>query len=158
MMTTSKGKPEGKATKKAPAWDGMCEAGKHGADFKGQPCNLCLRDTVRGTGLREAVEGYRGSVGGNLLLISLEAAVPLWAERWRAWLRLWEWERVVQRAQELSQIVASEGDNILFRGAKKGDSARAFNALAEGLALLSMFPGGVKFLGEKWEHKKGGPP
>jgi len=35
--------------------------------------------------------------------------------------------------------------------AKRGESAAAFNALAKGLACAAFQPGGVKFLGDRWE-------
>lgn len=79
----------------------------------------------------------------ELLNISLSAAVPIWIEQ----LRVASPEYRTQRAQEAAKIVAGEGDNILFKGPKQGDSARAFNALAEGLACLAFAPGGVKFAG-----------
>ena len=57
---------------------------------------------------------------------------------------------VVDRARDLADVVASEAD-VLFRPGKPGQTARAFNALAEGLAALSFQPGGVRFLGMHFE-------
>ena len=83
-----------------------------------------------------------------LLKTSLQLAVPLWA------LRLQErsWEEIKTRLPECSQMIAEHGDNILFRSKKRGETARAFNALAEGVAMLSFVPGGITFLGDHWEH------
>lgn len=82
-----------------------------------------------------------------LLRISLEAAVPLWVEEWR---RLGP-GGAEERAAECARVVAEKGDVLQYRGKKRGESAAAFNALAEGLALLSFAPGGVTFLGLQWE-------
>lgn len=30
-----------RAIDEAAKWNGLCDAGKHGLDFKGQPCDLC---------------------------------------------------------------------------------------------------------------------
>ena len=49
-------------------------------------------------------------------------------------------------------IIASEGDNILYPGPRKGDTARAFNALARALAVLAFQPGGVKAFGHHFKH------
>lgn len=84
------------------------------------------------------------------LMLALQAAVPLWIEQHR--------ETTVEarhaRARQLADIIASEGDNIQFRGAKPGKSAEAFNALAEGLAIASFQPGGVVFRGDRWEARR----
>ena len=83
----------------------------------------------------------------TLLSSTLQLAVPLWIER----LRGAPWEHVERRARECSQVIAEHGDNLLFRSKKKGDTAEAFNRLAEGIACLSFCPGGVKIFGEHWE-------
>ena len=82
----------------------------------------------------------------DLLSISLSAAVPLWIEK----LRALEPEQRLARAGGLSDIIAAHGDIILYRGGKRGESAKAFNALAEGLAIGAFQPGGVTFAGEHW--------
>lgn len=79
-----------------------------------------------------------------LLLSTLELAVPMWQEEWRGRPPA---EREI-RGRELSQVVAERGDVILYRA--KG-TAEAFNALAEAVAILSFQPGGVEFLGRRWE-------
>ena len=80
-----------------------------------------------------------------LVLITLEAAVPLW--RMQIQSEGWSWERIQAEAQECSQMIAEHGDNIMFRSKVKGETAKAFNALAKGIALLSFCPGGVKPFG-----------
>ncbi len=83
----------------------------------------------------------------TLLTCTLQLAVPLWIER----LRGRPWEHIQQRAKVCSDTVAHRGDVILYRGKKRGESAEAFNALAEGIACLSFAPGGVKVFGQHWE-------
>lgn len=48
-------------------------------------------------------------------------------------------------------MIAEHGDNILYRAKRRGDTAAAFNALAEAIAILAFAPGGVTFLGEHYE-------
>lgn len=89
----------------------------------------------------------------ELLKISLSAAVPLWIMHVRSWTP----ERRAERAAVCGQVVAEHGDVIQFKqpATKKHHigTAEAFNALAEALALLSFYPGGVKFAGQHWESK-----
>jgi hypothetical protein len=82
----------------------------------------------------------------DLLPIGLSAAVPLWIEE----LRPLEPEQRLARASGLADIIAEHGDIILYRGGKRGESARAFNALAEGLAIGAFQPGGVTAFGQHW--------
>lgn len=93
----------------------------------------------------------------SLLVQTLQLAVPMWIDRAaeRGALRdalLAEWR------EEACEVVLSEGDNILYRARKRGDTARAFNALARGLAVLAYAPGGVTAFGLVWcaWHSPGG--
>lgn len=61
------------------------------------------------------------------------------------------WKQLQQIATDASQFIAEHGDNILFKGPKKGDTAKAFNELAKGVAVLSFAPGGVNILGMHFE-------
>lgn len=90
----------------------------------------------------------------SLLRISLSAAVPLWIQE----LKHRDWSYLTERAKICAQEVAEHGDNLLFRSEKRGESARAFNRFAEGLAILSMVPGGVNIFGLHFEcrEKRGG--
>ena len=83
----------------------------------------------------------------QLLSCTLQLAIPLWIEE----LRGRSWEHIESRAKMCSDVVAVHGDNLMFRSKKKGDSAEAFNRLAEGIACLAFCPGGVKIFGNHWE-------
>lgn len=89
----------------------------------------------------------------DLLRMTLAAAIPLWIHE----LKDKPWAYVAARAQRSAQEVAEHGDIIQFKAKKHGETAAAFNALAEGLAALSFCPGGVKFLGDHWiaSHPEG---
>jgi hypothetical protein len=52
--------------------------------------------------------------------------------------------------EDAGPAVEERGDVILFRSKKRGESAKAFAALARGLAVLALNPGGVEFLGQVW--------
>ncbi len=86
----------------------------------------------------------------ELLRIALSAAVPLWIEQWRDR----DPDDRIERGRELAQVIAEKGDVIQFRGKKKGKSARAFNALAESIAIASFQLGGVSFSGLRFETKE----
>nr|MDQ2876850.1 hypothetical protein [Actinomycetota bacterium] len=87
-----------------------------------------------------------GSYENDLLPIALSAVVPLWIERVRP---MTDGQRQA-RAAELAGIIGSRGDVILYRGSKRGETAAAFSALAEGLAIGALQPGGVTAFGQHW--------
>jgi hypothetical protein len=83
----------------------------------------------------------------ELLAVALSGAVPLWIARHKHTPS----EARMARARELADIIASKGDLIMFKGGKKGETAAAFNALAEALALAAFQPGGVTFQDAHWD-------
>lgn len=84
----------------------------------------------------------------DFLIIALQAAVPLWVET----VRQYTPEQLEERRKITSQVIAEKGDVIQFRSKTKGETASAFNHLAEGLAILATQKGGVDFLGQHWEY------
>lgn len=94
-----------------------------------------------------------------LLQASLGCAVSLWIDK----LKSVSWAELEQRRARCAEIIAHHGDNILYRSKKVGETAEAFNALAEAVAILSFVPGGVKVFGLEFksyhpEGKHNGPP
>lgn len=83
----------------------------------------------------------------SLLADTLEIAVPMWVER----VRYMSFEDRQRRAAECNDIIQENGEAILYR-TKKGKSAESFNRLAEGIAILSLQPGGVKCFGRHWDN------
>lgn len=81
-----------------------------------------------------------------LLAPALQIAVPVEIRKLR---RCPDKERQ-QLASECGQVITEHGDDLLYASKKKGDTARAFNALAKGLAALAYQPGGVTFAGLHW--------
>ena len=86
-------------------------------------------------------------MGNEYLRIALQAAVPLHIIQ----LQGTPWSEMTRMASDVCQMIAEHGDLILFKSKKQGESAKAFNALARGVAILSYVPGGVTFLGDHWE-------
>ena len=85
-----------------------------------------------------------------LLQMSLDAAVPLHqieiVDRFgTADVAL---AQLTENAASLRELLASE--DLLYRSKKPGGSAKAFNALAEAVALMSIIPGGVTVFGHRW--------
>ena len=89
-----------------------------------------------------------------MLEAALGCAVPLWIAK----LKQQPHDVILARAQVLATTVASTADNVLYRSKKKGETAKAFNALAEAIAVLSFCPGGITFRGLHFEaqHPDGG--
>lgn len=87
----------------------------------------------------------------DVLLLALQVAVPL---------RMAELSRMTpyQRAGAIAvwrehgeEVVAYEGDHLLVAHPQaRGDSAKAFNRMARGLAAMAYAPGGVSFAGLHW--------
>lgn len=85
--------------------------------------------------------------------VFLGTAVPMWIDQMRAWPA----ERRERKAHELAEVVAFEQGVAALcdpeaRGtAHRGEKAKAFNAIAQGLACLAFCPGGIVFAGHHWE-------
>lgn len=50
--------------------------------------------------------------------------------------------------KNIAQLLGEKGDCLFFK--HEGETARVFNALAEGIAVLAHAPGGVKAFGRHW--------
>lgn len=83
-----------------------------------------------------------------VMLGLLELAVPAWIDRVRM---LSPAEQEARRAAAVELI--AHGADALVRKAKAGKAAAQFNAIAEGLALLALCPGGVTWCGMHWEAR-----
>ena len=54
----------------------------------------------------------------------------------------------MKRKEECAKIIAEKGDVILYKSKTRGRSGEAFNALAEGVAILALIAkGGVQMFG-----------
>jgi hypothetical protein len=87
-----------------------------------------------------------GAADSTALMGILMLAVPLHIDELRG---CSETERMAL-ARECAQTVTEKGDVILYRSSRKGETARAFNALTKGLAIAAYQPGGVTFGGQHW--------
>jgi len=103
------------------------------------------------------------------LMVTLEIAVPSWARRWRDARP----DAQVARARSLAAVTGGHGDTLLYGPGKRHaarhhrdpdgrittidavpSSADVFNALAEGIALLSILAaGGVNLWGRHWHDR-----
>jgi hypothetical protein len=100
----------------------------------------------------------RDDMTTSLLVQTLRLAVPMWiaeANKRHGETRdelLADWRR------EAGPVVAANGDHILYLGHKRGETAKAFNSLARGLAVLAHARGGVTVFGLVWcaTHSPGG--
>lgn len=55
--------------------------------------------------------------------------------------------------EEVAELIASEGDNLLFGEGKKGRAGELFNKLAWAIACLAFNPGGVHVCGLHFEAR-----
>lgn len=100
---------------------------------------------------REARHGKRTDIRiaedhrHDALVGLLEVAVPMWILN----LQGHSPEQRIAIARRCADEVGSHGDTLMF-GGKKGEAARIFNTLAEGLAVAAYQPGGVTFAGRHW--------
>jgi hypothetical protein len=94
----------------------------------------------------------------SLLVITLRAAVPMWIAEVNKRHGETRAELLADWRKEAGPVVAANGDHILYLGHKRGDSAKAFNSLARGLAVLAHAAGGVTVFGLVWcaKHSPGG--
>lgn len=85
----------------------------------------------------------------ELLRTALQSAVPLWVMSCKKRSK----DELLKRGNELAQVIAEKGDVIQFKSKKKGESSKAFNALAEATAIMSFQPGGVTVMGDHYENQ-----
>lgn len=81
-----------------------------------------------------------------LLIATLQCAVPLRIDEFKHV----PWSVLDAKRASLTNIIASEGDNILYKSKRPGQTAKAINTLIDTLAILSFAPGGVKAFGVHW--------
>jgi len=80
-------------------------------------------------------------ITGTLLQSTLEASVPFRMLELRQWGGPTELDW--QEARDFADVLAFEGDAVLFKGHKKGDTARVMRGLIRALAVMAFVPGGV---------------
>ncbi len=84
----------------------------------------------------------------GLLPEMLAVAVPLWIMRYI--------EMGGPSVEDMARCHVYEemtSESILYRIGKPGQTAKAFNQVAESIAVLSFIPGGVTIFGNHWETK-----
>jgi hypothetical protein len=89
---------------------------------------------------RTPLESFDEAHGGDLLRISLCAAVPLWI--WGLYERGGPEPRDFKEARAFGHTLAERGDRLIYRGERSGETAAMFNGLAKTLAVLAFLPGG----------------
>jgi hypothetical protein len=83
----------------------------------------------------------------ELLQLSLSVAVPIVIEE----VASWSPERRITYCQENVDVITGQGDNLMYKSKKKGETAKVFNVLARCLACLAFQPDGVDFDGMHWD-------
>ena len=78
----------------------------------------------------------------------LEIAVPMWIEK----LKYKTFQDFETRRSAILESVCYKGDLLLYGSQTKGETAKFFNDLAEGLAWLALIAkGGVHFGDQHWD-------
>ncbi len=57
----------------------------------------------------------------------------------------------LEYARNAGDIVAYQGDSLLYRSHKRGETAQIFNAVVQAVAVGAFLPGGVKIGGYHFE-------
>lgn len=85
---------------------------------------------------------------GTLLADALAAAVPLNIATLveRGGPTSFDWSITL----EFADVLAYQGDVLQF-GGEKGEAAQLFNGLAEAIAVMSFYPGGITIFGQHYE-------
>lgn len=83
----------------------------------------------------------------------LQTAVPLWTIGFKD--LPWEDLKQIMRASE--KVLEESGELAVFTTIKKGETAKAFNAIARAIAALSFVPRGIDIFGLHFETKYEGP-
>lgn len=65
--------------------------------------------------------------------------------------RTWELADIRERLEAFGSKLGSEGDKLLFRSKKEGETAEMFNELAWAIHMMSYCPGGIKAFGHHFE-------
>ncbi len=85
----------------------------------------------------------------DLLLTTLELAVPLWFIEFQENSELYKKQE--DRFYSTVDIITTQGDILLFKSSRKGESAKVFNELAFAIAWAAFYiPNGIHFLGKHW--------
>ena len=128
------------------------QAAKSG-ESAGDSLDSFIRHSTFGRLVQKLVD-YKGE--GGYLPIALSAAVPLWQLEFA---ELSNERRQEKLAEASKDDLCLRLEYVLHQGPKPGDSARAFNDLAQAIALLSFCPGGVTAFGMHFEstHKQRRP-
>lgn len=87
----------------------------------------------------------------TLLNLAIQASVTLYIEEIKRYGYIPD--SLLTECREVGQELASNGDNLLYASRPTGKTAKLFNRVARALAVLGFQPGGVNFLGCKWESK-----
>lgn len=83
----------------------------------------------------------------------LQTAVPLYTIRFKDL----PWEDLKQIMRESEKVLEELGELAVFTMVKKGETAKAFNAIAKAIAALSFVPQGIDIFGLHFETKYEGP-
>jgi len=83
-----------------------------------------------------------------LLQTTLSLAVPQWQEIIKN-----DFDYYYDKKEYFADVIASQGDIILYKSEKKGETAKAFNELAKAIAVLSFSPLGIDIFGLKFKRE-----
>lgn len=134
-------------------WRWINTRGRRASHLRATACAGLVQQRKHGESGSQMPESTseRQNAQRDLLRTALSAAVPL---------RMLELKDVpveclLARAPKLADVVASQGDALQFGGGRRGTAAKAFNALADGLAILALTcDGGVDWLDMHWDREQ----
>jgi hypothetical protein len=83
-----------------------------------------------------------------LLQATLQIAVPQWQEIIKR-----DYDYYYEKKDYFANVIASCGDEILYKSKDAGKTAKLFNNLAQAIALMSFSPLGIDIFGLHFESR-----
>ena len=85
---------------------------------------------------------------------TLNAAIPFWVAQIKSMTQERFNTRFIELTSKLPSILGAKGDILMYGSEKEGEVSKLFNEVAEAVALMSFFPGGIKIFGGHWENQR----
>jgi hypothetical protein len=86
------------------------------------------------------------------LAIALSASVPLYIMELES--RGGPNDEDLSSLLDIALLLGEQGDKLLYRSDKHGETARIYNQTARAIAILAFAPGGITVFGQHWEAAK----
>ena len=87
----------------------------------------------------------------NRSMSMIQFAILIWIKKMKNIPLEDVWKRLDEISGTLPSLLSTKGEAFIFGTGKKGEAAKMFNEVAEGVALMSFLPGGIHIFEHHWE-------